>query len=186
MKALIVAVSMLMISSANAGLFGNNKVRTESVNGISGHARNAGIRQCLPAIDKLSSYLLGKNLYAAHSTWHETNPDKEMFTSIAEVKFTDGTMIVDMTVTPTAGGSCAAVYQKYFHTNKSCDDTSKLFLNDRYMGHLMDKVVFLVGPGKHLNWDRHKGAEMLLMNVPGGCMAVRKEVIPDVMTYTGE
>lgn len=170
---LLTLTALIFTSDVRAGLFSKPEQVEQPTNGVIHHATMYGVQRCLPAIKKLSVYLISGNPHASHSVWHDTNPNNEMFTSVSEVKFSDGTMIIDMTVTPTAGGSCAGVYQKIFHTNMNCYKTSEMFKNDSYVGSLMSEVALML--------NSQTNVKTLMMDVgSNGCMVLRKEVFPDI------
>lgn len=135
------------------------------------HAQKAGIKQCLPAIQKVSEFLLEGGNHGAHSMWSTANPDKQVFVSMIERTFSDRSQIYSLFVAPNAAGECPTVYERIIYVPESCIATAKnSFSNFEYKGELNQRVTVL---------SSKNGGDAYLMPISAGCLVVRMEVIMD-------
>lgn len=88
-------------------------------------AQKAGVKQCLPAVKKVSDFLIEGASHGAHGTWIPTRPDKQVYASTVERTLSDGSQILSIVVTPTATGECATVYERIVYFPESCLATAK-------------------------------------------------------------
>lgn len=132
-------------------------------------AKKAGIKKCLPAIQKISEFLVKDAKIGTHSRWSRNSPDTSAFSTVIEANVSDGTILMNLNVTPTLGGNCYIEYESIFHFNKSCLAASQSLKDAKYVGEL-NKEIAVLSQG---NVDTYL--------IPNGneCTMVRKEVIMD-------
>lgn len=136
------------------------------------HAKEAGIRKCLPAVQNISQFLHEGKAHGALSTWATKNPDKQMFVSTIERTYSDGAQIMSIFVAPVPTGDCATAYERIMYWDKSCLALAKDTFSDfEYKGELNKFVT-------HLS-KKSGGNSVYLMSAGNGCISVRKEVIID-------
>lgn len=156
MKKILTGIILGMVSiSANA----DNIVVTQ--------AKNAGVKQCLSAIEKVSEFIIGDGSAGSHSIWNTDSPDKQAFSVMIERNYSDGTVVTNLNVAPVANGACYAEYEKIMYYTKSCLAVSHELKDSTYKGELNKEVGVI----------DHDGVNVYLMPAGNNCIAVRKETI---------
>lgn len=134
-------------------------------------AQKAGVKQCLPAVRKMSEFLLEGGNHGAHGTWNAARPDKQVYASMIEKTFSDASQIFSLVVTPNASGECPTVYERIAYFPESCIALAKNTLSTfEYKGELNQRVTIM---------SSKSGGDAYLMPIAAGCLLVRREVIPD-------
>lgn len=134
-------------------------------------AQKAGIKQCLPAVKKVSEFLIEGASHGAHGSWVSTRPDKQVYASTVERTLSDGSQILSIVVTPTPTGECATVYERIVYFPESCLATAKnTFPAFEFKGELNQRVSIL---------SSKDSGDAYLMPIANGCLVVRREVISD-------
>jgi hypothetical protein len=160
MRAFIITVGLLL---AGATLAGENIPLQQ--------AQKAGVKKCLPAVQKVSEFLLEGGNHGAHGTWNIARPDKQVYASMIERTFSDASQIFSLVVTPTVSGECPTVYERIAYFQESCIATAKNTLsNFEYKGELNKRVTIM---------SSKSGGDAYLMPIASGCLLVRREVIAD-------
>ena len=132
-------------------------------------AREAGIKHCLPAIEKIANFLDSDSKAGVHSIWNKNNPDKQAFSAVIERNYSDGDIIINLNVTPVPTGECYVEYEKIIQFNKSCLATSKEFKNAEYKAEINKNVSLLDQDGVYI----------YLIPAGSNCIVLRKEAIMD-------
>jgi len=132
-------------------------------------AKKAGIKKCLPAIEYISDFLVKNIDIGTHSRWSITDSDRSAFTTVIEANVSDGTVFINLNVTPTLDGKCYIEYESVFRFNESCIATSQTLKNAKYIG-LVNKEIAV------FNQD-----SLDTYLIPNGkqCIMIRKEIILD-------
>lgn len=134
-------------------------------------AQKAGVKQCLPAVQKVSEFLLEGGNHGAQGIWNTARPDKQVYASMIERTFSDASQIFSLVVTPVASGECPTVYERIAYFSESCIATAKNTLPSfEYKGELNQRVTIM---------SSKNGGDAYLMPIANGCLLVRREVIPD-------
>lgn len=134
-------------------------------------AKEAGIKKCLPAVQKVSEFLHEGKHHGAHSSWATQSPDKQMFVSTIERTYSDGAQIMSMFVAPVPTGECATAYERIMYWDKSCLALAKDTFSDfEYKGELNKFVTIL---------SKKSGGSAYLMPAGSGCVSVRREKLAD-------
>jgi hypothetical protein len=134
-------------------------------------AQNAGVKQCLHAVKKVSEFVLEKGNHGAKSTWNKVRPDKQVYASMIERTFSDSSQLISLVVTPIESGECPTVYERIAYFQESCIATAKNTLSDfEYKGELNQRVTVM---------SSKSGGDAYLMPIAAGCLLVRREVIQD-------
>lgn len=132
-------------------------------------AAKAGVKKCLPAIRRVSEFLIEDGDAGAHAVWSTKNADKQVFTAVVERNFADGVLLTSMTVSPIATGECAAVYEQVSYSPRSCIAVAKETFGNYDYKHSVNKSVVVL----QMN-DIHV---YLLPAEGGGCVSIKKEVV---------
>lgn len=134
-------------------------------------AQKAGVQHCLPAVQKVSEFLLEGGNHGAHSTWNTSRPDKQVYASMIEKTFSDASQLFSIVVTPNASGECPTVYERIAYFPESCIATAKNTLSTfEYKGEINQRVTIM---------SSKSGGDAYLMSIATGCLLVRREVISD-------
>lgn len=134
-----------------------------------GHAKDAGVKKCLPAIKKITDFLIEDGNAGAHSFWNTDNPDSSAFSTVIERNFSDGTILTNVTVSPTPNGKCYVEYQKIINMNKPCIATAQGLDGAKYKAEVNKEVSIL----------EHGVVSVYLIPNGNQCTMLRKEVITD-------
>lgn len=132
-------------------------------------AQKAGVKKCLPAIKKITDFVIDDGNAGAHSFWNTDNPDSSAFTTIIERNFSDGAILTNVTVSPTPNGKCYVEYQKIVNMNKPCIATAQGLEGAKYKAEVNKEVSIL----------EHGAVSVYLIPNGNQCTMVRKEVIAD-------
>ncbi len=131
-------------------------------------AKEGGVKACLKAVAELEDFF-GKDVRYGHwSQWAKEGADSQPFTTTLELTFSDGTHLVDLTVTPATDGTCAYEYTRTFYVAKTCIAATKdSFMKDyEYKAEVNQKVsAFAKG-----------NVKIFLMPAGDGCVVQKKEV----------
>lgn len=132
-------------------------------------AKDKGIKKCLPAVKKITDFLIKDSDHGSYDTWNTKSPDTNNFYSTIERTFSDGASLSNVVVSPVVSGSCNVSYDQVSFWEKSCMATkSELFPKLEYKGEV-NKNITMISDGD--------GMTVYLMQVKGGCIAVKKETI---------
>lgn len=84
-------------------------------------ARQRGIEQCLPVVEKAANFLVEELDHTSLATWNGHEPDKRLFNAQVGVQYSDGNSVAVLNVAPTSSGKCDASYTTVFAMpDKSC------------------------------------------------------------------
>lgn len=152
-----------------AGVMGVFAVGASAENIPYEQAKKAGLTKCLPAIKKITDFIIEDGNAGAHSFWNTDNPNGSAFSAMIERNFSDGTILTNVTVAPTTNGSCYVEYQKIVNFNKSCLAAAQGLEGAKYKAELNKEVAVL----------EHGTVSVYLIPNGNQCTMVRKEVIMD-------
>ena len=156
MKKAVFAATLCLIS-----------VAASAENVIVKQARQAGVKQCMPAVEKIADYLVGDGDAGIHSVWSSDNPDNQAFTAMIERNYSDGSIVANLVVAPVKSGECYVEYEKIIQFNKSCLAASRDFKGANYKGELNKEVAVM----------DHDAVSVYLIPSGNNSIVVRKEVI---------
>lgn len=132
-------------------------------------AAQAGIKTCLPAIEKVETWLARGQTGNAMSFWDHNAPDANLFTAVLALESNTGNSIVNVNVAPTSDGQCVVEYSQSGHAPLTCPEFFKgLGNNFQYVRDLNSRTALIQG----------RGVEYFLSPTgPKGCLWVRKEIV---------
>ena len=132
-------------------------------------AAQAGIKTCLPTIEKVDTYLVARQSEEAVSFWGKTAPDKKLFSALLALETPNGNSLASLNVMPSSDGQCMAEYTQTGYVAQTCLDYANSLGNAvRYMRDLGKKTAMFQG---------QEGVQIYLTNAGPGCLWVRKQVI---------
>jgi hypothetical protein len=150
-------MSFLLLATANA----------ENI--VVKQARAAGVKHCLPAIEKISNFLIEDENTGAQSNWNSEQPDTHPFSTLIERNYDDGTVVINLNVTPVTTGQCYVEYEKIIQFEGSCLAASHKFKGAEYIGELNREVSAL----------QQDAVNIFLIPSGSNCIAVLKEILMD-------
>ncbi|MBD77521.1 MAG: hypothetical protein CL840_01105 [Crocinitomicaceae bacterium] len=132
-------------------------------------AKDSGFTACLGAVEKLSNFLIGdaSGNYGAHGIWSTTETTNKIYSAQIERNFSDGVMIMNMSVVHNKAGTCSSQYTKTFMSDETCMKYAMGQKDAKYKGEL-NKETGLFDDG---------GAYVYLQPVGQKCLVIRKEII---------
>ncbi len=157
------------------GVMATSAAQAEAVGPYSS-AVKAGVKKCLPAIKKLSAFLLPDPKYGWSCTHVQANPDKGIFSCVVETVDTKPVEFISMAVIPSADGSCAAQYTRVGIWPKNCEALAQQDFPDfDVKKDKLGELYAQLEPKKGFNSMRP-----FMMNVSNTCQVIRTEVVQDL------
>lgn len=150
--------SILLLSSAQAaGL----PARDE--------AAKAGIKTCLPLVEKLETYLSAGHSASTLSFWDRAAADKNLFSTLITLESPTSNSFANLNVLPSPDGQCVAEYTQTGYVPQTCQDYLETLGNQaRFVRDMNSKTALIQG----------QGVQILLSPAgPNGCLWLRKEMI---------
>jgi hypothetical protein len=154
---LFIVFLSLLVTTANAE---NNIVK---------QPREAGVKHCLPAIEKISTFLIEDGDTGAQSNWNSEHPDLYPFSTVIERNYDDGPVVINLNIAPLATGQCYVEYEKIIQFQESCLAVSHRFKGAEYVGELNREVAAL----------KQEAVNIFLIPSGPNCIAVLKEIVMD-------
>ena len=131
------------------------------------HAQKNGIKKCLPAIKKISKFLLEDGKYGAHDYWNKNTPNDGGFSATMERVYKDGSNILNFDVVHTKSGECFVSYEKIIFIKEKCAKALPRFKLKKKKATLVKSVLLY----------ESENTSNYTMDTGQGCLIVRKEVI---------
>lgn len=130
-------------------------------------ANKAGIRQCMPAVEAISRFLIGSDKHGADDAYPGKDTDRQIYSTTIERLTPEGSRLISLSVAPVTAGNCSLVYDQVQWFDAQCLVVAKeRFPELRYKGVLAGQVAVLEGP-----------ATVYLFPAGTGCLTLKKEVI---------
>lgn len=132
-------------------------------------AKGVGIKSCLPTIADLEHFFTNKGTnYGSWSLWASDKPDDQIFNSTLEITYSDGPVIVDLTVAPTKDQQCSYSYTRTWYSDQSCMafTTSSMPGSSKYKMEVNKLVTAF----------EDDSAKWLLTTAGQGCLIQKKEI----------
>lgn len=132
-------------------------------------AAKAGIRTCLPLIEKVETFLSANHDASTISFWDKAAADKSLFSTLIALENKTGSSFANLNVLPSHDGQCVAEYTQTGYVPQTCQDYLRgLGNNARFVRDMNSKTALIQG----------QGVQILLSPAgPGGCLWLRKEII---------
>lgn len=167
MKRILNPLAALMALTLSAGAMAS-KPETPELAPVQ-EAKNNGFTECLGAVRMMAEFLIGdaSGEYGSHGLWSHTQTSGKMYTAQIERNFTDGVMLMNMTVVHNQVGSCSAQYTKTFMTDKPCDEYSATIEGGIYKGEVSKQTLLL----------ELDSTTVYLQPVGQTCLVIRKEIV---------
>lgn len=132
-------------------------------------AAKAGIRTCLPLIEKMETFLSANHSASTISFWDKAAADKSLFSTLIALEHKTGSSLANLNVLPSHDGQCVAEYTQTGYVPQTCQD---------YLKGLGDKARFVRDMNSKTALIQGQGVQIFLSPAgPGGCLWLRKEII---------
>lgn len=167
-------VLMLLMTTAHAqmkaDLPGNKAAAAGPKNLLAEAARSVGVKQCQPAITRLSA--LAINGTSAHDVlvdWDRAHPDRGPFFSLTGIEYAGASAAVSITAVPQDGGTCSVSAERISIAPYSCKSIADTELKGYSATPLLPTFTVYVSPAE-------PGGSVSLVDSPPGCLIIRRYV----------
>lgn len=131
-------------------------------------AAQAGVRSCLPVIEKMEAYLAKGQSGNSLAFWDRAAPDTHIFSAVLALENAAGNSIANLNVVPSPDGQCAIEYTQTGYAAQTCADYLRTMGNAaRFVRDLNSKTALIQG----------RGVQILLSPAGQGCLWARKEIL---------
>lgn len=131
-------------------------------------AAQAGIKTCLPAIEKIEVWLARGHAENALAFWDDAAADKNLFSALITLENQAGNNLANLNVVPSSDGQCVVEYTQTGYVAQTCADHLKSLGNGaRFVRDLNSKTALIQG----------QGVQIFLSPAGQGCLWMRKEII---------
>ncbi|AEK60285.1 hypothetical protein CFU_0448 [Collimonas fungivorans Ter331] len=133
-------------------------------------ARSVGVKQCQPAITRLSA--LAINGTSAHDVlvdWDRAHPDRGPFFSLTGIEYAGASAAVSITAVPQEGGACSVSAERISIAPYSCKSIADTELKGYSATPLLPTFTVYVSPAE-------PGGSVSLVDSPPGCLIIRRYV----------
>jgi hypothetical protein len=142
-----------------------------ALNGISQAAAKAGVKSCLPTIEKVGNFVTANTRNRGFVFLPPKDADMQVTSASLEVELPNKSIAyASMSTAPTKDGSCDALYETVTYWDAPCPDVAaKGFPQAKLTGALQQQILVLQG-----------GPQLRIFLMPAGaqgCVAIKKEVI---------
>lgn len=133
-----------------------------------GQAAQAGVRNCLPVIEKTEAFLARGQSGNSLAFWDRAAPDANIFSAVLALESTTGNSLANLNVVPTPDGQCAVEYTQTGYVPQTCAEHFKtLGEAARFVRDLNSKTALIQG----------QGVQIFLSPAGQGCLWMRKEIL---------
>ena len=135
---------------------------------VANYAKKSGYKSCLSTVSDIENFFTQDPNYGSWAFVAKEKPDDQVLNATLELSYSDGTTLVDFTISPTKDGSCSYTYSRTFYSDKSCIATSK----EEYMTNATYKTEI----NKVITGFEDGSSRILLMPAGPGCIVQKKEI----------
>ena len=143
----------------------------QALNSVAQAAANAGVRSCLPTIEKIGNFATANTRNRAYVFLPATNADQQVTSASYELELPNKAIAyATMTTAPTKDGNCDALYETVTYWSGACADVAaKGYPQAKLAGALQQQILMLQGAGNVRIFLMPAGTQ--------GCVAIKKEVV---------
>jgi hypothetical protein len=133
-------------------------------------ARELGVKQCLPAVDRLSALAVaGSRTHDVLVDWDRTGPDTGPFFSLMGISYGPQSVAATITAIPQGNGGCTISAERISVAPYTCKSIAEVELKAYAATSLLP--TFTVYTQK-----TDPGASVSLIDSPPGCLVIRRHV----------
>lgn len=167
---LLLLSSTLTNAQMKADLPGNKAAAAGPKNLLAEAARSVGIKQCQPAINRLSALAIsGTGAHDVLVDWDRAHPDKGPFFSLTGIEYAGASAAVSITAVPQDGGACSVSAERISIAPYSCKSIAETELKGYSATPLLPTFTVYVSPTE-------PGGSVSLVDSPPGCLIIRRYV----------
>lgn len=133
-------------------------------------AQSVGVRQCLPAISRLSALAVGGG--RGHDVlidWDHARPDAGPFFSLIGVNYQNQSIAATVTAIPQPDGACTVAAERISVAPFTCASIAEIELKGYSVTRLLPTFTVYTQPVD-------PGASVSLIDSPPGCLVIRRHV----------
>lgn len=132
-------------------------------------AEKAGIKTCLPVIERVESFLSRGHSGNVLTFWDKAAPDRNLFSALMALENQNGSNLTNLNVMPSTDGQCVVEYTQTGFVPLACANYAKS---------LGDSVRFVRDLNSRTALFDGRGVQLYLSPAgPNGCLWMRKEII---------
>jgi hypothetical protein len=147
-----------------------NKAAAGPKNLLAEAARSVGVKQCQPAINRLSALAItGTGAHDVLVDWDRAHPDKGPFFSLTGIEYAGASAAVSITAVPQDGGACSVSAERISIAPYSCKSIAETELKGYSATPLLPTFTVYVSPTE-------PGGSVSLVDSPPGCLIIRRYV----------
>lgn len=133
-------------------------------------AQSVGVRQCLPAISRLSALAVaGARAHDVLVDWDRARPDAGPFFSLVGVSYGNQSVAATVTAIPQPDGACTLAAERISVAPYTCESIAQVELKDYTGTRLLPSFQVYTLRGD-------PGATVSLIDSPPGCLVIRRHV----------
>jgi hypothetical protein len=166
----LLLLSTVANAQMKADLPGNKAAAAGPKNLLVESARSVGIKQCQPAINRLSALAIsGTGAHDVLVDWDRVHPDKGPFFSLTGIEYAGASAAVSITAVPQDGGACSVSAERISIAPYSCKSIAETELKGYSATPLLPTFTVYVSPTE-------PGGSVSLVDSPPGCLIIRRYV----------
>lgn len=164
------AMSFAMAGNAPAQTPAPNSPRAPSDNLLAQAARGVGVKQCLPAVERLSALATsGANAHDILVDWDRAQPDVGPFFSMIGMSLGRHAVAATITAVPQGKGGCTISAERISVAPFTCASIAGVELKGYAASRLLPTFTVYTVRGD-------AGASVSLIDSPPGCLVIRRHV----------
>lgn len=168
--ALLFLMMSLSYAQMRADLPASRVAPTTVKNLLTEAARGVGVKQCQPAIDRLSALAIsGARSHDVLVDWDRARPDHGPFFSLTGIEYVGASAAVSITAVPQDGGACSVAAERISIAPYSCKSIADTELKGYSATALLPTFTVYVSPSE-------PGESVSLVDSPPGCLIIRRYV----------
>lgn len=163
--------ALLCVSASTiAQTAGTNLSEQPANNLLSQASRRIGIRQCLTAVDRLSTLAVrGAQQHDLLVDWDRQQPDKGPFFALMGVAYAGQSAAATITVIPQGPEACTVAAERISLAPYTCDSVARVEMPDYQRTRLMPTFNVYTRASE-------PGSSVTLIDSPPGCLIIRRLV----------
>ncbi|AMP08183.1 hypothetical protein CAter282_0365 [Collimonas arenae] len=168
--ALLQLMSPASHAQMRADLPANKAAAAGPKNLLAEAARSIGVKQCQPAITRLSALAInGTRSHDVLVDWDRAHPDRGPFFSLTGIEYAGASAAVSITAVPQDGGACSVSAERISIAPYSCKSIADTELKGYSATALLPTFTVYVSPTE-------PGGSVSLVDSPPGCLIIRRYV----------
>ena len=170
MKAAILAMAFALAGNATAETTFQRASAPPADNLLAQAARSVGVKQCLPAIERLSGLAVaGASAHDVLVDWDRAQPDAGAFFSLIGVNLGRQSLAATITAVPHAKGGCTVSAERISVAPYTCESIASVELKGYMASRLLPTFTVYTVKGD-------PGESVSLIDSPPGCLVIRRHV----------